>query len=29
MASVMCLHSSMHGEDIIEHPNGKCHVFTL
>ena len=26
---VMYLHFSMQEEDIIEHTNGKCHVFTL
>jgi hypothetical protein len=25
----MCVHFSMQEEDIIEHTNGKCHVFTL
>ena len=29
MASVMCLHLSMHEEDILEHTNGKCHLCTL
>ena len=29
MASVMCLHFSMQEEDIIEHIDGKCDVFTF
>ena len=29
MASVMCLHFSMQGGDIVEHTNGKCHVSTI
>jgi hypothetical protein len=29
MASVMCLHLSMQEEDILEHTNAKCHVYTL
>jgi len=26
MASVMYLHFSRQEEDILEHPNGKCHI---
>ena len=26
---MIALHKSMQGEDIIEHTNDKCHVFTL
>ena len=29
MASVMCLHFSVHVEDILEHTNGKFHLCTL
>ena len=29
MSSVMCLHICMHEEDILKHPNGKCHLYTL
>ena len=29
MASVMCLHFSMQEEDILEHINDKCHLYTL
>ena len=28
-ASVMCLHSSVQEEDILEHADGKCHVCTF
>jgi hypothetical protein len=26
MTSVMCLHSSLHEESILEHTNAKCHL---
>jgi hypothetical protein len=29
MASVMCLHFSMQGDDTLEHMNAKCHLCTL
>ena len=29
MASVMYLHFSMEKEDILEHTNIKCHLYTL
>ena len=29
MASVMCLHFSVHEEDILEHTNSKFHLCTL
>ena len=29
MASIMQLHFSMQGEDILEYTNGKCHLCTL
>ena len=29
MANNMCLHFSMQEEDVIEHTNDKCHLYTL
>ena len=29
MASIMCLHSSMQEEDILEHSNIKCHLCNI
>jgi hypothetical protein len=28
-ANMIVLHFNMQGEDIIEHTNGKCYVFTF